>query len=48
VGILRKCEKTLEMDDPVYNKLEKLMAGYENIYNEIGLLIKKGEIIENF
>ena len=48
VGILRKCEKTLERDDPVYHKLEKLMAGYENIYNEIGMLIKKGEIIENF
>ena len=48
VEILRKCENTLERDDPVYNKLEKLMTGYENIYNEIGLLIKKGEIIENF
>jgi hypothetical protein len=46
--ILQKCEHTLERDDPVYNKLEKLMTGYENIYNEIGLLIKKGEIIENF
>jgi len=46
--ILRKCENTLERDDPVYNKLEKLMTGYENIYNEIGSFIKKGEIIENF
>jgi len=46
--ILRKCENTLERDDPVYDKLEKLMAGYENIYNEIGTVIKKGEIIENY
>jgi len=48
VVILRKCENTLERDDPVYDKLEKLMAGYENIYNEIGSVIKKGEIIENY
>lgn len=48
MDILQKCENTLERDDPVYNKLEKLMTGYENIYNEIGLFIKKGEIIENY
>jgi len=47
-AILRKCENTLERDDPVYDKVEKLMAGYENIYNEIESVIKKGEIIENY
>lgn len=46
--ILRKCENILERDDPVYNKLEKLMTVYGNVYNEIGAIIKKGEIIENF
>ena len=46
--ILQKCENALERDDPVYDKLEKLMTGYENIYNKIGMLIKKWEIIENF
>ena len=46
--ILRKCENTLERDDPVYSKLEKLMTGYKNTYNEIGIFIKKGEIIENY
>ncbi|MEW6670352.1 MAG: hypothetical protein AB1427_01535 [Thermodesulfobacteriota bacterium] len=48
LDILRRCENTLEGDDPVCDKLEKLMAGYENIYYEIESLIKKGEIIENF
>ena len=46
--ILHKCERTLGRDDPVSNKLEKLMSIYENIYDEIELLIDKGEILENF
>jgi hypothetical protein len=46
--ILRKSEKVLDSDDPVYSRLEKLMTGYETLYKEIESVIKRGEIIENF
>ena len=48
IKILRRCEDSLERDDPVCRQLEKLMAVYENIYDEIGSLISKGEVLENF
>jgi len=46
--ILGKCENALEGDDPVYNRLEKLMLVYKNIYDEIGSVIEKGQILENY
>ncbi len=46
--ILQKWRKSLGVDDPIYNKLEKFMAVCETFYNEVESIIKRNEIIERF
>jgi hypothetical protein len=46
--LLKKIKDALGDEDPIYYKLETVMAVYENTYNSIESFIEKGKIIEDF
>ena len=46
--MLLKIRKLLGAEDPIYQKLETVMAVYENAYNNIESFVEKGKIIEDF
>ena len=47
-NILKKSEKLLGKDDPVYCKLESVLTAFTSAYNNIESFIERGEIIEEF
>jgi hypothetical protein len=47
-NILSKAEATLGKDDPIVNKLQTAMSGYQNALNDIVHFIERGKIIEGF
>ena len=46
--ILKKSEKLLGKNDPVYCKFQSVIAACEKAYNNIESFIEKGEIIEKY
>jgi len=46
--LLRRLEKTLGREDPLYGKLIALMTYYQNTYTGMQSFIEKGKIIEDF
>ena len=47
-NILSKAEATLGKDDPIVNKLQTAMSGYQNALNDMVHFIERGKIIEGF
>ena len=46
--LLAKSKRMLGGDDPIVNKLETLMAMYQNVFDDLAKFIEKGKILENF
>lgn len=47
-NLLSKADEMLGIEDPVVNKLETAMSVYKNAFNDIGNIIDRGKIIEEF
>ena len=46
--LLAKSKRMLGGDDQIVNKLETLMAMYQNVFDDLAKFIEKGKILENF
>ncbi|MGB5750147.1 MAG: hypothetical protein WBM69_24445 [Desulfobacterales bacterium] len=46
--LLSKAEEMLGVDDPIVNKLQTAMSGYQNAFDDIANFIDRGKIIEKF
>lgn len=46
--LLAKSKRMLGGDDQIVNKLETLMAMYQNVFDDLAKFIEKGEILERF
>lgn len=46
--LMKKAEKSLGEDDPIFTKMDTLMTHYQNTYHEIDAFIERGKIIESF
>ena len=46
--LLGKIEESLGVEDHIYQKLETVIAGYENVYSNVASFVDRGKVIEDF